>query len=184
MPITTAKAKLMKELILSLMLALCGTLANAQENFYEGPRRTFSSGTEETMLYSKRYSARCRVCLTGKYDDSKKNFTKFALFVAYSYNPSPGTKRRFDFFKEKIFETSLPVNGKKRFKMLATDTSPHEGKVHGEPENYNLLEKEGKFFAVKVIAKFNGKKDDGIDCSKALKVKMKIKLVDRDKVAE
>lgn len=55
----------------------------------------------------------------GKYDDSKKNFTEFAHFVAYSYNPSPGTKRRFDFFEEKVFKTPLPVNGKKRFKMLA-----------------------------------------------------------------
>ena len=174
----------MKKAILPLMLALCGTLANAQENFYDGPRRTFSSGAEDIMVYSKRYAARCRVCLTGKFDDNKKNFTEFALFVAYSYNPSPGTKRRFDFFEEKVFKTPLPVNGKKRFKMLAIDTSHHEGKVHGEPENYNLLEKEGKYLAVKVSAKFNGKKDDGIDCSKALKVKMKIRLVDRDKVAE
>ena len=174
----------MDKLILTLMLVLCGTLANAQENFYEGPRRTFCSGAEETMLYSKKYSARCRVCLTGKYDDSKKNFTEFALFVAYSYNPSPGTKKRFDFHKNEVFKTQIPVNGKKRFKMLAIDTSRHEGKVYGEPENYNLLEKEGKFLAVKVSAKFNGKKDDGIDCSKALNVKMKIKLIDRDKVAE
>lgn len=120
----------------------------------------------------------------GKYDDSKKNFTEFANFVAYSYNPSPGTKRRFDFFEEKVFKTPLPVNGKKRFKMLATDTSHHEGKVHEESEDYNLLEKEGKFLAVRASAKFNGKKDDGIGCSKALKVKMKIRLVDRDKVAE
>ena len=104
--------------------------------------------------------------------------------MAYYYNPSPGTKSRFDFHKNKVFKTQLPVNGKKRFKMLAIDTSHHEGKVHGEPENYNLLEKEGKYLAVKVSAKFNGKKDDGIDCSKALKVKMKIRLVDRDKVAE
>lgn len=109
----------MDKLILTLMLALCGTLANAQENFYDGPRRTFSSGAEDIMVYSKRYAARCRVCLTGKYDDSKKNFTEFALFVAYSYNPSPGTKRRFDFHKNKVFKTQLPVNGKKRFKMLA-----------------------------------------------------------------
>lgn len=120
----------------------------------------------------------------GKYDDSKKNFTEFAHFVAYSYNPSPGTKRRFDFFEEKVFKTPLPVNGKKRFKMLATDTRRHEGKVHEGPEDLNMLEKEGKHLAVKASAKFNGKKDDGIGCSKALKVKMKIRLVDRDKVAE
>ena len=80
----------------------------------------------------------------GKYDDSKKNFTEFAHFVAYSYNPSPGTKRRFDFFEEKVFKTPLPVNGKKRFKMLATDTRHHEGKVHEGPEDLNMLEKEGE----------------------------------------
>ena len=174
----------MKKAILPLMLALCGTLANAQENFYDGPRRTFSSGAEDIMVYSKRYAARCRVCLTGKFDDNKKNFTEFALFVAYSYNPSPGTKSRFDFHKNKVFKTQLPVNGKKRFKMLATDTRHHEGKVHEGPEDLNMLEKEGKHLAVKASAKFNGKKDDGIGCSKALKVKMKIRLVDRDKVAE
>ena len=120
----------------------------------------------------------------GKYDDSKKNVTEFAHFVAYSYNPSPGTKRRFDFFEEKVFKTPLPANGKKCFKELAIDTSHHERNVHGESEDYNLLEKEGKFLAVRASTKFNGKKDDGIGCSKALKVKMKIRLVDRDKVAE
>lgn len=81
----------------------------------------------------------------------------------------------------------VPFKGlqqEKCFKELAIDTSHHEGNVHGESEDYNLLEKEGKFLAVRASAKFNGKKDDGIGCSKALKVKMKIRLVDRDKVAE
>ena len=111
---------------------------------------------------------------------SSKITTNSTAVKAYAIHPYKGAKPK----PRILFKTPLPANGKKCFKELAIDTSHHEGKVHEGPEDLNMLEKEGKHLAVKASAKFNGKKDDGIGCSKALKVKMKIRLVDRDKVAE
>ena len=111
-----------------------------------------------------------------------KTFQKAGNLHYLDLSHTPPTETR-GIFKLKVFKTPLPAN----VKELAIDTSHHEGNVHGKSEDYNLLEmleKEGKFLAVRASAKFNGKKDDGIGCSKALKVKMKIRLVDRDKVAE
>lgn len=119
----------------------------------------------------------------GTYHARLENFPKGGKPALPRPIAHPQTETR-EIFKLKVFKTPLPANGKKCFKELAIDTSHHEGNVHGESEDYNLLEKEGKFLAVRASAKFNGKKDDGIGCSKTLKVKMKIKLVDRDKVAE
>ncbi len=171
----------MKATILTLMLAIC-TIASAQgENNNPFQDRVFSSGAEETLVYSQKLSARCRVILTGKYDESKKNYTEFTLFVAYSYNPFPGTTRRYDYSEEKIFNTPMPAQGKKRFTLLAIDKGLHSETTNGEPD-YDILKKEGKCFAVKVDAKLNGKKFDKYNPNKALKVKFKIQPIDRNNI--
>ncbi len=169
----------MKVLILTLMLALC-TISAQGKSGNQFQNRIFSSGTEETLVYSQKLSARCKVLLTGKYDESKKLYTEFTLFVAYSYNPFPGTTRRYDYSEEKVFHTTMPVKGKKKFTLLAIDKGSHSGTINGEPD-YDILEKEGKCFAVKVDATLNGKKYDEYNPSKALKVKFKIQPVDRNK---
>ena len=169
--------------ILLLTLILYAAFANAQEKFdYTQPYRIFPSDGE-TMVYSPKYSARCYAHVAGKLDKDKRNFTEFELFVAYSYNPWPGTSQRCDYNGEKVFRTTMPVDGKKTFKFLAIDNSRDKSAPKGEPE-HNFLKKEGKYLAVLVEAKINGRKYDETDRRKAVKFKFKIVLVDRDKVQQ
>lgn len=143
---------------------------------------------KDLFVYKNRYSAFCQVWLSGHYDEKCENFEKFDLIAAVYYNPEPGANQWF-VWKPINFDKKIPLHGKATFTALVVDKYKHEtledkkGRERTQDGMY-LLEKEGKCMAVEFKLNFNGKKWKYGDNKNAMKVKAKIKLIDKDKIVD
>lgn len=143
---------------------------------------------KKLLVYNKQYSAFCEVWLSGHYDEKCDNFEKFDLLTSVYYNPEPGA-RQWYFSETKYFNQVVPLHGKATFTALVVDKNKHET-VEDQKDRTRvqdgmyLLEKDGKCMAVEFKLNFNGKKWKYYDNKKAMKVKAKIKLIDKDKIGD
>lgn len=119
-----------------------------------------------------RVNASSNVWLICKYDQSRKNYKSLTLYVEHLLNPGPGTPQYY-IFNDTTFLTKIPINGKVRLKYTLIDK-------YLERKNFNdnnILEDKGLRPLYETTVKFNGKKSE----DKALKAKVKLKFIDRDK---
>ncbi len=175
----------MKKLLFMSLLALAVTaFAQGQDtipvDMKKMPHKSFV--LNNIQAYKGKYSATAVISMIAYYDEKKENFTDFKIWIWYRYNPGPGTSV-YECIDYRGFKRTFPVNGKTNFKFLSIDKKDHK------PINYeiNMLDKEGKRMAVEFDLSFDGSK---VDSNKdynfsfknyALKAKMKIKPVDKEK---
>ncbi len=122
-----------------------------------------------------RVNASSEVWLTCYYDLSKKNYEAINLIVKHFLNPGPGTPQYY-IWNDTTFLTKIPINGKIRLKYSLMDKHLERKRVNDD----NILEDKGLWPVYETTVKFNGKKSE----KKALKAKVKLKFVDRNKVGK
>ena len=169
---------MIKKFLSTLLLALAVTaFAQGQDtikaDMSKMPHKGFA--LNNVQAYNGKYSATALITVIAYYDEKKENYTDFQIYVWYRYNPGPGTSV-CECLDYKDFKRTFPVNGKTNFKFFSIDKKEHKP-VTGET---NMLDKVGKRMAIEFDLSFDGSK---VYSHKgyALKAKMKIKPVDKDK---
>lgn len=163
----------MKTRILFIIFAIASTWGAMAQN-----KNTTDLKKEKQFHLYKIYShkgkvhASSNVWLICKYDQSRKNYKSLNLVVNHNLNPGPGTPQYY-IWNDTTFLTPIPINGKACLKYTLVDRNL-------ERKNYNddnILEDKGLRPLYEITVKFNGKKSE----DKALKAKVKLKFIDRDK---